>query len=125
MQSTRRLILTLMLALFTGSLALATAAKADTMVWPVKSNYPYKVQVEFYSESRKWEWPGGGEAYALNDSKTHQFSLTCNSGEKICLGAWVTGNASKYWGVGLRRAHSCQNCCYVCGAGDIPRQVLD
>jgi hypothetical protein len=125
MQSMRRLILTLMLALFAGSLALAMAAKADTMVWPVKSLFPYKVQVEFYSESRKWEWPGSGEAYSLNDSRTHRFSLNCNSGEKICLGAWVTGNADKYWGVGLHNKHSCRNCCYVCGGGDIPRQVLE
>ena len=125
MQSMRRLILTLLLGLFAGSVFHSGAALADTMIWPVKSLYQYRVQVEFYAESRKWEWPGGGEAYALNDTRTHRFSLTCNNGEKICLGAWVTGNSDKYWGVGLHNKHSCRNCCYVCGGGDIPRQVLE
>ena len=59
MKSLRRLILTLLLGLFAGGVFLSAASKADTMLWPVKSLYAYKVQVEFYSESRKWEWPGG------------------------------------------------------------------
>ena len=125
MQSMRRLVLTAVFGLFAGAFFLSAASKADTMVWPVKSLYPYKIQLEFYSETRKWEWPGGGQAYSLNDSETHEFSLNCNSGEKICLGAWVTGNSSKYWGVGLNRAHRCSNCCYICGGGEIPRQVLE
>ena len=103
----------------------ATQASAETMTWPVKSNYKYKVQVAFYSQSRRHEWPGGGEAYNLNDSETHEYPLECNDGEKICFGAWVTGNARKYWGVGYENKHSCKDCCFVCGAGDIPRQVLD
>ncbi len=95
------------------------------MTWSVKSNYKYKVQVAFYSQTRSYEWPGSGDAYNLNDSETHQYPITCNDGEKICYGGWVTGNDKKYWGVGYNNAHGCKNCCFICGGGPIPRQVLN
>jgi hypothetical protein len=103
----------------------AHEASAETMTWRVKSNYRYKVQVAFYSRTRHHEWPGGGAAYDLNDSETHEYPLECREGEKVCFGGWVTGNARKWWGVGFNGRHGCGNCCYICGAGDIPRQVLN
>lgn len=125
MKTIRRIFLAMVLGVISGSMLLIAESMADNMIWPVKSLYGYQVQVEFYSENRKHEWPGGGQAYALKDSRTHRFNLNCNAGEKICLGAWVTGNSSKYWGVGLNHRHSCRNCCYVCGGSNIPRQVLE
>ena len=64
-------------------------------------------------------------AYDLNDYETHSFTLNCRRGEKICFGAWVTGNASRYWGVGANNRYGCEKCCFVCGAGDYPTQVLN
>jgi len=113
------------LALITVIAIGASPASAETMTWKVKSNYKYKVQVAFYSQSRKYEWPGGGDAYNLNDSETHEYPIRCQEDEKICFGGWVTGNAKKYWGVGYQGAHGCKSCCFICGAGDIPRQILD
>ena len=118
-------IVAALLALFGGSLVLPTPAAAETMTWRVKSKYKYKVQVAFYSQDRRYEWPGGGDAYNLDDSDTHEYPIRCKEDEKICLGAWVTGNAKKYWGVGYNNSHGCKTCCFICGAGDIPTQVLN
>jgi hypothetical protein len=111
-------------ALF-GLLSAATPSSAETMTWHLQSNYPYRVQAEFYSQIRNWAWPGGGQAYNLNDSAVHDFPLTCNSGEKICVGAWSTGNASIYWGVGYDNRHGCTSCCYICGGGELPTITLN
>lgn len=124
MSMVRSVIVATLLALFGGSLVLPTAASAETMTWRVKSKYKYKVQVAFYSQARKYEWPGGGDAYNLNDSETHEYPIRCEEDEKICFGGWVTGNAKKYWGVGFENAHDCKSCCFICGAGEIPTQVL-
>ena len=125
MSSIRSIVAALVLGLVAGVIAAPSDAAAESMAWKVKSNYKYKVQVAFYSQTRKHEWPGGGEAYDVNDFADHDYTIACNNGEKICLGAWATGNASKYWGVGFRDKHGCKGCCYICGGGPLPRQVLD
>jgi hypothetical protein len=104
--------------------AAAAPASAEDMVWSVRSDFPYQVQVAFYSEWRNWEWPGGGQAFDIDDSETHRYNVTCNPGEKICLGAWVKGDATRYWGVGYSRQHACSACCFICGDGPVPTQVL-
>lgn len=98
----------------------ATSAHADeTFTFRVKSTYDYKVQIAFFSQSRNNVWPGPGRAYSLDDSRTQSFPLACESGEKICYGAWVTGDGSQNWGVGPKNDQSCKNCCFVCGDGDM------
>jgi hypothetical protein len=99
-------------------------ASACSYVWHVKSNYRYRVQIAFYSQNRRFEWPGKGRAYGLNDYDVHEYSMVCKPGEKICFGAWVTDDSSTYWGVGFDNKHSCESCCYVCGCG-APWVVLD
>lgn len=120
----RRLVLAASVAL--GGLAGAFApqpASAEDMYWSVRSLYPHRVQVAFYSEWRDWEWPGAGKAFDLNSDETYSWNLTCNPGEKICFGAWVTGDVGKYWGMGYNRGHACRQCCWVCG-DRVPTQVL-
>jgi hypothetical protein len=101
----------------------APPAAAETMSWTVRSNYDYRVQVEFFSQDRKAAWPGNGKAYPLNDSKAHTFTLNCQRGEKICYGAWPTGGGSTYWGVGANNKHTCKTCCAICGL-DNPTKTL-
>src|SRR5258707_10430936 len=96
MRAVRRVVLVFVLALIGGALVQPPEASAETMSWRVKSNYKYKVQIAFYSQTRSHEWPGDGDAYNLNDSDTHDYTLRCEDGEKVCLGGWVTGNAGKY-----------------------------
>jgi hypothetical protein len=121
----RRLVLALSLAFTGGALVLPLEASADNLVWHVKSNYKYRVQISFYSLTHHREWPGNGQAWGLNDDDVHEYNLQCRTGEKICFGAWVTGNAGTYWGVGADNKHSCESCCYVCGAGETRQQDLN
>ena len=100
-----------------GALAWPTNTIAEQLTWEVQSTYRHKVQIEFYSQERKHAWPGGNRAYTLNDYEVHSYTLNCIAGEKICYGAWVTGNSSRYWGVGMNDRRSCQGCCYTCDGG--------
>jgi hypothetical protein len=120
-----RFVAALALAFIGAELVQPPDAAAETMLWTIRSNYKYKVQIEFYSDNRAHAWPGGNKAYNLNDYETHEYNLNCHAGEKVCFGAWVTGNAGRYWGVGANHRHSCSRCCFTCGGGDIPTQVLN
>ncbi len=95
----------------------ALAQVSDSVTFEVRSSYQHRAQVSFYSQNRKYEWPGNGKVWGLNDSKMHTYSLACNRGEKICMGAWATGNSRISWGVGLDNKDSCNGCCRVCGGG--------
>jgi hypothetical protein len=83
------------------------------------------VQIEFYSQARNHAWPGGDDAYDINDYDVHEYRLNCRTGEKVCYGAWETGNASRYWGVGLNDKHNCEDCCSTCGGGPLPLRILE
>jgi hypothetical protein len=120
-----RLAPALMLAIVSAAVAQQQQASADSMLWRFKSNHQYKVQVSFYSQNRSYEWPGNGQSYDLNDYDEHTMNLSCIRGEKICFGAWATGDATTYWGVGYNNSHQCEDCCYHCGDINIPRQVLN
>jgi hypothetical protein len=89
-------------------------AEDATLTWSFRNNHPNTVQLEFYSQHRDAAWPGGGRAWVLDDYDSHTFRLNCWDGEKICYGAWVDGNASEYWGVGINDSESCDNCCVTC-----------
>ncbi len=105
-------------AFLTAGIAAGTPAKADQMTWTLTSKYQYKVQVAFYSKSRNHLWPDNNEAWNLNDYAPHRFTLSCKAGEKICYGAWATGDSSTYWGVGYGGKQGCSTCCAICGEED-------
>jgi hypothetical protein len=71
----------------------------------------YKLGVEFYSQSGG-AWPGGNQQYNLSETQT--FTLKCDSGEKICFGAW-RDHQTIYWGVGKNGGEGCTSCCITCG----------
>lgn len=100
-------------------IASSAFAQDSSLTFQMKSNHPNKVQVEFYSQNRSHAWPGGTKAYNLDDYDSHSFKLNCRSGERICYGAWVSGNQNKYWGVGLNDKRSCTSCCAQCNGGTI------
>jgi len=103
----------------------ATAAGAESLTFNVQSEYPYAVQLEFYSQNRDHAWPGGTEAYELLDSEVHEYTLACDWAEKICYGAWVRGDSTQYWGVGAHDEFGCDRCCAVCDGSQTSVYVLD
>lgn len=84
----------------------------------VTFNYRYKAQIEFYSQDRNVAWPGNNQSYNINDYNNHVYKLKCNSGEKICYGAWSLGG-SKSWGVGMNNRFTCANCCVTCDGSSV------
>ena len=99
-------------------------AKAETLTWLMKSKYPYRVSISFYSKRRNYSWPGGRKVWVIADNKIHEYTLRCRRGEKICYGAWVRGNKSRYWGVGYKGRRGCRNCCYTCNGGETKVRIL-
>lgn len=116
-ETMRRIATAFILALVACATFAGTASAQETLTFRIRSNYDFKVQIAFFSSNRVW--PGVGRAWNLDDYKVHEYTLNCRSGEKICYGAWVTGNANKYWGVGSRNERYCKTCCYVCGDSDM------
>jgi hypothetical protein len=107
----------------TGS-AVTAGSNESKLTFQIRSEYEYKVQIAFFSQDRDHQWPGGDQAYSLDDSEVHSFPLKCKRGETICYGAWVTGNDDLYWGAGFEGQHACDDCCYVCDGGTTPVRVL-
>lgn len=86
------------------------------MVWRVRSDYRYTVSLAFFSQDRRGHyWPGNDQAWILNDSRVHEYHISCRTGERICYGAWPKGNPRKsYWGVGFGGQQRCSRCCQLC-----------
>jgi hypothetical protein len=114
-------LLTALLAIL--SIGLASSAQTQqnqSLTFKFKAAAKHKVQVAFFAQDRNHVWPGGGNAYNLDDSQVHEVKLSCQPGEKICYGGWVTGNAKIYWGRGAEGKQRCDNCCYACSNNTTP-----
>lgn len=99
------------------AMASPSAARSESLTFYIKSDYQYIVELEFYSQNRNHVWPGNNRVYILDDYDTKNITLSCNYGEKICYGAWVQNETSRYWGVGYDGRQTCANCCYTCDGG--------
>lgn len=99
------------------SFVVVAPVAAEEMSFIMNNGHPYRVQVELYSQDRNHVWPGNDQAYILDDDETKQIPIVCKSGETICYGAWVDGDADTYWGVGPNDTQQCDDCCYVCQGG--------
>jgi hypothetical protein len=117
------------LAIFSISLLffslLALRADASSLTWRVQSNYPYSVDLTFYSALSDRAWPGGTQVWVLNNNRVHTFNLSCIPGEQICYGAWVRGDTTRYWGVGYGGLQGCTSCCYYCNGGQTQVMILN
>lgn len=104
----------LSVAILAGSIPAAFAAD---VTFQMRNSHPNAVEVELYSQDRDHVWPGNNQVYYLDDGETKQIPLACDEGEKICYGAWVSGDKSTYWGTGPDNAETCEDCCYTCEGG--------
>jgi hypothetical protein len=91
--------------------------RSNQLTLLVRSLDHYAVELEFYANGRGAAWPGGDQVYPLKDSRFHEYTLNCRSGEKVCYGGWRSGNSKIYWGVGRGGREGCENCCAACGSG--------
>jgi hypothetical protein len=107
------------------ALVTASAACAADVTFVMKNNHPNAVEVELYSQDRDHVWPGGGQVYILDDGEAKTMALSCHDGEKICYGAWISGDKSTYWGVGPGNSETCDDCCYTCTGGNTEEIDLD
>jgi hypothetical protein len=98
-------------------LLLPALSYADTITFQMRSNAEYSVALEFTSQDRDHQWPGNDKAYKIDDFEIHRYKLKCVTGEQICYGAWVEGDDTQYWGVGMNNSQRCSDCCYVCNGG--------
>ena len=115
----------LLLALALVSLGASVApALADDVSFIMRNEHPNAIELELYSDSRDHIWPGNNEVYLLDDGETKEISLSCQSGESICYGAWISGDQSTYWGVGPGNQVTCTDCCYVCTGGETEEITL-
>ena len=107
-----------LLATLAGIFFAASIASAADVTFVMKNEHPNAVEVELYSQDRNHVWPGNGEIYLLDDGETKTMALSCKDGEKICYGAWISGDKSTYWGVGPGQSQACEDCCYTCTGGN-------
>jgi hypothetical protein len=91
----------------------------NAVVFQLRNMHKNSVQASFFSQNRRVAWPGNDRAYTLNDSEPHTYRLECRQGERICFGAWLTGNSRSYWGVGFDGDEGCQGCCVFCGSSSV------
>jgi len=96
-----------------------TAAQAGTLSFKFRSNHEYSVGLEFTSQDRNHQWPGDGKAYKIADYEVHSYKLQCQTGETICYGAWLEGDSTQYWCVGMDNENHCSDCCYVCDGSQV------
>ena len=101
----------------------ASPVSAADVTFEMKNSHPNAVEVELYSQDRDYVWPGNGEVFLLDDGETKSMPLSCNEGEKICYGAWISGDRETYWGVGPDNKEACEDCCYTCTGGNT--EVID
>ncbi len=105
-------------ALLVISAAIAVpAAHGEEMNFYITNSHPNALEVELYSQDRDHVWPGDGQVYVFNDGEEKTIPISCDAGESICYGAWISGDQGTFWGVGPNSAENCSDCCYVCNGG--------
>ena len=101
---------------------LSTGASAQ-MTWRVQNELSESLAVVFFSQNRNHQWPEAGKVMVLDDKRTYRYTIACNPGELVCLGAW-SKTSNRVWGVGYNNRRKCEDCCYHCLTNITPKQVL-
>jgi hypothetical protein len=91
-------------------------SRADSITFHLGSSSPYGIELRFYSKTLSRVWPGNGKVFFSDDHQIHEYSLSCDPGEKICYGVWTTPHHTSQWGVGDDGQQACADCCGTCGS---------
>ena len=128
---------------FTCLNVMATSSLSAEMTFQLINDTDRSLNLKLFSrgESRQ-QWPSRTKAFAIRpDAAAQQIKITCEEGEQICWGAWMTvQNVSGEVGAGGQRAtvikgytagagergqRSCERCCHVCKDGALtPARTL-
>jgi len=100
------------------TVASSAAACAADVTFVIKNSHPNALEVELFSQDRSHFWPGDNQVYYLDDGEAKTLPLSCEQGETICYGAWISGDKGTYWGVGSDGSETCEDCCYTCEGGE-------
>lgn len=85
--------------------------------WRFRNNTGGAVHVKLYARERRNWWPTASTNWRMDGVGPYSFTISCLHSEKVCYGAWQSGNTDRYWGVGFQDQHGCQTCCYACRPG--------
>ncbi len=94
--------------------SLPAQERDEVITFIFQSEYPYVVNIRFYSQNYDAIWPSENKSWVIDDWETHEYGLSCVYGEKISWGAWAEGDNLTYWGAGNSNL-SCSGCAYICG----------
>lgn len=89
-----------------------------SLTWHFKSTFYSRIELAFYSDDRRLKWPPGDQVYYVESGTSADIRLSCQIGQRICYGAWPSGNTDSFWGVGYTARQGCSNCCYTCNGGE-------
>jgi hypothetical protein len=86
----------------------------STMTWSITDscNDGLTIDMRLFDINARLVWPAPPSDYVLAPSQSYSQNITCNTGNKICLGA---RQGTKYWGVDIDDSKSCTDCCWFCG----------
>lgn len=87
------------------------------LTWRFRNNSGGTVHVKMYARQRGIWWPTASTNWRMDGVGPHSFAISCRAGEKVCYGAWRSGNTDRYWGTGFQDRHGCDGCCYTCFEG--------
>jgi hypothetical protein len=103
----------------------AARTPAPTITWRFQSNSSENVEVAFYTGDASLKWPPGNQVFIINGRSSQTMRISCQVGQKICYGAWASGNQNRYWGVGFGGRNGCANCCLSCDGSESQIYVLN
>lgn len=104
----------------TCSSRMCTVPVFSTLNWVVNDSCydGEEIDYKFYDVTRSLVWPGTGTHWAISPGDTVTRSLTCYTGDKICIGGRQSGHLL-FWGVDIDDTKSCIGCCFTCTDGTV------
>ena len=117
--------------------ALCVPAVASEMTFQLINDSERSLNLKLFSRSdSRQQWPSKTKAFSVKpDAARQAIKITCEEGEQICWGAWMTvqnvsgevgssgaraTHTTKFtFGAGERGQRSCERCCHICKDGAI------
>lgn len=100
--------------LIAGMMLVSLGARAEEITFRFVSQVSSPVWVKLFSDEGQKSWPEDGRLFILADSSPQKFTVPCEPGERVCYGAWIEGDFSRYWGAGHEGKKNCDDCCRIC-----------